>query len=213
MAGSRFTTRPESVLEDPGARAVATLYAESFLSAAAANQVPGAPEELSSFLTEVLGRFPDFRDVLLSDFAGRDQKLQLINRVIAPRCSEFFANFLRVLVRHGRMELLPVINEVIVRLQEVASGRQRVKVRSARSLTGKARDNIKTALQGRFGFEPILEESIDPQLLGGVVLQIGDTVFDSSLRSRLKSLQGRLVEKTFNEIQSRRDRFSHPEGD
>ncbi|MEY3174008.1 MAG: F-type ATPase subunit delta [Planctomycetota bacterium] len=213
MAGSRFATRPESVLEDPGARAVATLYAESFLSAAAANQVSAAPEELSSFLSDVLTRFPEFQDLLLSDFAGRDQKLQIIDRVIAPRSSEFFANFLRVLVRHGRMELLPVINEVVVRLQEVAAGRQRVKVRSARPLTGKARSDIQASLKTRFGFDPILEESIDPQLLGGVVLQIGDTVFDSSLRSRLKSLQGRLVEKTFNEIQSRRDRFSHPEGD
>jgi F-type H+-transporting ATPase subunit delta len=213
MAGSRFTTRPESVLEDPGARAVATLYAQSFLSAAVTNQTPSATEELSAFLTDLLGQFPDFRDLLFSDFAGRDQKLQLINRVIAPRCSEFFANFLRVLVRHGRMELLPVINEVIIRLQEVAAGRQRVKVRSARPLTSNARAEIQTTLKSRFGFEPILEESIDPQLLGGVVLQIGDTVFDSSLRSRLKSLQGRLVEKTFNEIQSRRDRFSHPEGD
>ncbi|MFM8478099.1 MAG: FoF1 ATP synthase subunit delta, partial [Planctomycetaceae bacterium] len=165
MAGSRFTTRPESVLEDPGARAVATLYAESFLSAAAANHEPAATEELSSFLSEVLGKHPDFRDVLLSDFAGRDQKLQLIARVIAPRCSEFFANFLRVLVRHGRMELLPAIHEVIVRLQEVASGGQRVKVRSARSLTDKARHSISTTLKTRFGFEPILEESIDPQLL------------------------------------------------
>jgi F-type H+-transporting ATPase subunit delta len=213
MAGSRFTTRPESVLEDPGARAVATLYAESFLSAAAANNTPSAPEELSSFLSDVLAQFPEFRDVLLSDFAGRDEKLKIISRVIAPRCSEFFANFLRVLVRHGRMELLPVINEVVVRLQETAAGRQRVKVRSARSLTSKARGDIVAALKARFGFDPILEESIDPQLLGGVVLQIGDTVFDSSLRSRLKALQGRLVEKTFNEIQSRRDRFSHPEGD
>jgi F-type H+-transporting ATPase subunit delta len=213
MAGSRFTTRPESVLEDPGARAVATLYAESFLSAAAANSTPDAPEELSSFLTDVLAKFPEFRDVLLSDFAGRDEKLKIIDRVIAPRCSEFFANFLRVLVRHGRMELLPVINEVVVRLQETAAGRQRVKLRSARTLTPKARGDIVAALKARFGFDPILEEFIDPQLLGGVVLQIGDTVFDSSLRSRLKALQGRLVEKTFNEIQSRRDRFSHPEGD
>jgi len=213
MAGSRFTTRPESVLEDPGARAVATLYAESFLSAAATNNTPSAPEELSSFLTDVLAQFPEFSDVLLSDFAGRDEKLKIISRVIAPRCSEFFANFLRVLVRHGRMELLPVINEVVVRLQETAAGRQRVKVRSARLLTSKARADIVAALNARFGFDPILEESIDPQLLGGVVLQIGDTVFDSSLRSRLKALQGRLVEKTFNEIQSRRDRFSHPEGD
>ncbi|MFO0252168.1 MAG: hypothetical protein ACK56X_23255 [Planctomyces sp.] len=46
-----------------------------------------------------------------------------------------------------------------------------------------------------------------------MVLQVGDTVFDSSLRSRLKSLRARLVEKAFNEIQSGRDRFSHPEGD
>jgi F-type H+-transporting ATPase subunit delta len=111
------------------------------------------------------------------------------------------------------MELLPVINEVVVRLQETAAGRQRVKLRSARTLTPKARGDIVAALKARFGFDPILEEFIDPQLLGGVVLQIGDTVFDSSLRSRLKALQGRLVEKTFNEIQSRRDRFSHPEGD
>ena len=45
------------------------------------------------------------------------------------------------------------------------------------------------------------------------ILQVGDTVYDSSLRSRLKQLKGRLVEKAFNEIQSGRDRFSHPEGD
>ncbi|MFM7055974.1 MAG: ATP synthase F1 subunit delta [Planctomycetota bacterium] len=192
---------------------MATLYAQSFLSAAVANQVPTASEELASFLTDLLARFPEFRDVLFSDFAGRDQKLQLINRVVAPRCSEFFANFLRVLVRHGRMELLPVINEVMIRLQERSAGQQRVKVRSARPLTSNARTEIRKALKTRFSFDPILEESIDPQLVGGVVLQIGDTVFDSSLRSRLKSLQGRLVEKTFNEIQSRRDRFSHPEGD
>lgn len=213
MAGSGFTTRPESVLEDPGARAVATLYAQSFLSAAAANQTADAVEELQSFVHDVLNKFPEFADILLSDSARQGDKLQLVDRAIAPRCSEFFANFLRVLVRHGRAELLPVINEVVKRLQELVAGKQRVRVRSARPLTGTARNEICASLQARFGFNPILEESVDPRLIGGVVLQIGDTVFDSSLRSRLKTLQGRLVEKAFNEIQSRRDRFSHPEGD
>jgi F-type H+-transporting ATPase subunit delta len=213
MTGSRFATRPESVLEDPGARAVATLYAQSFLSAASASQTAGAVEELESFVRDVLAGFPEFADILLSDSVGRDDKLQIIDRAIASRCSEFFANFLRVLVRHGRAELLPVIHEVVVRLQELAAGKQRVRVRVARPLTGTARNEISASLKARFGFNPILEESVDPRLIGGVVLQIGDTVFDSSLRSRLKTLQGRLVEKAFNEIQSRRDRFSHPEGD
>jgi F-type H+-transporting ATPase subunit delta len=213
MAGSRYATRPESVLEDPGTRAVATLYAQSFLSAATVNNVPEAVEELESFVREILEQFPEFREMLLSDFAGRDAKLQIIDRAIAPRCSEFFANFLRVLVRHGRTELLPVILEVVIRLRETAAGKKRVRVRSPRALTSTARNQINASLKDQFGFDPILEESVDPQLIGGVVLQIGDTVFDSSLRSRLKTLQGRLVEKAFNEIQSRRDRFSHPEGD
>jgi F-type H+-transporting ATPase subunit delta len=149
----------------------------------------------------------------MSDSVGRDEKLGILDRVIAPRATEFFVNFLRVLVRHGRFSMLPVIREVVVRLTEIESGKQRVRVRSARPLSQTSREEIRSSLKGRFGFDPILEESVDADLLGGMVLQVGDTVFDSSLRSRLKSLRARLVEKAFNEIQSGRDRFSHPEGD
>ena len=54
---------------------------------------------------------------------------------------------------------------------------------------------------------------VDESLIGGLVIQVGDTVYDSSLRTRIKTLAGRLTERTLNEIQSGRDRFSHPEGD
>ena len=176
-------------------------------------RIKKAQAEIDSFVDDVLGKFADFSEILLSDSIGRDHKLALIDRVVAPRCSEFFANFLRVLTRHGRLEMLPVIRVVVNRLQEQAAGKQRVRIRAARSLSEDSREQIRSTLRKSFGFEAILEESLDPTLLGGMVLQVGDTVFDSSLRSRLKSLQGRLVEKAFNEIQSGRDRFSHPEGD
>jgi F-type H+-transporting ATPase subunit delta len=68
-------------------------------------------------------------------------------------------------------------------------------------------------LKIKLGFEPILQESVDESLIGGLIIQVGDTVYDSSLRSRLKQLSGRLVEKALNEIQIGRDRFSHPERD
>lgn len=213
MSDTKIKSRPESVLEDPGARAVATLYAESYLNAARANGVSTPESELDSFVDDVLGKFAEFSEMLLSDSVGRDDKLALINRVVAPRCSEFFANFLRVLARHGRFEMLPVIRVVVQRLQEQAEGKQRVRIRAARPLSENSREQIRNALRKSFGFEAIFEESLDPALLGGMVLQVADTVYDSSLRSRLKTLQGRLVEKAFNEIQSGRDRFSHPEGD
>jgi F-type H+-transporting ATPase subunit delta len=206
-------TRPDSVLEDPGALAVASMYARAYLSAAASNGVSSPEDELNSLLDDVLAGQPEFGDLLLSQSLSRDERLGLIDRVIAPRASGYFTNFLRVLARHGRLELLPMIRQVLRRVQEEAAGRQRVRVRSARSLSEGSRNRIREGLKARFGFDPILVESVDASLVGGLVIQVGDTVYDSSLRSRLKQLQGRLVEKALNEIQSRRDRFSHPEGD
>jgi F-type H+-transporting ATPase subunit delta len=207
------TTRPAHVLEDPGALAVASLYARSYLDAARANDIPDAEEELASFVDDVLGRFPDLLDTLTSDSISRDSKLAFIDRCLAPHCSEFFSNFLKVLVRHGRCELIAPIRELLVRIREEAAGQKRVEVRSPRELTDASRTKLYEHLKSTLGFEPLLHESVDASLLGGVVIQVGNTVYDSSLRTRLKQLNGRLVERALHEIQSGRDRFSHPEGD
>lgn len=213
MSGKSLKHRSDNVLEDPSALAVATMYARSYMTSAAQNGVSAPEDELNSLVDDVLVAFPEFENLLLSDSVGRDDKLGIVNRVIAPKSSEFFANFLRVLIRHGRIAMLPMIQSVLGRLQEEAVGKRRVRVRSARPLSESSRSQIREKLQRELGFEALLQESVDASLIGGMILQVGDTVYDSSLRSRLKELKGRLVEKALNEIQSGRDRFSHPEGD
>jgi F-type H+-transporting ATPase subunit delta len=49
--------------------------------------------------------------------------------------------------------------------------------------------------------------------LGGIVIRVGDTIYDSSLALRIKQLRERLRQRSLHEIQSGRDRFGHPEGD
>jgi F-type H+-transporting ATPase subunit delta len=213
MSDSGTKQRSDCALEDPGALAVATMYARSYMTSAAQNGVTTPEEELNSLMDDVLGKNPEFNSLLMSDSVGRDDKLGIVDRVIAPKSSEFFANFLRVLVRHGRITMLPMIQSVLARLQEEAAGKRRVRVRSAKPLSEKSRSQIVNDLKNKLGFDALLQETVDASLIGGMILQVGDTVYDSSLRSRLKTLQGRLVEKAFNEIQSGRDRFSHPEGD
>ena len=210
MSDSGLKHRTDSVLEDPGTLAVATLYARSYMVAAAQNGVSEPQEELNSLVDDVLEKYPQFRDLLFSDSVGRDEKLAIVDRVFAARSSEFFANFLRVLVRHGRITMLPLVQSVLGKLQEEAAGKRRIRVRSARPLSEGSRSQIREQVQSKLGFEPLLQETVDPALIGGMILQVGDTVYDSSLRSRLKQLRGRLVEKAINEIQSGRDRFSHP---
>lgn len=209
----QLKTRPDHVLEDPGAQAVASLYARSYLSAANSTNTHDAEEELGSFIDEVLVANPEFRSVLVSDSISRDDKLSLIDRALAPKCSEFFANFLKVLVRHGRVGLIEQIREVVAQVNEEQAGKQRVQIRSARALSDGSRQQILDQLKSKLGFDPILVESVDESLIGGLILQVGDTVYDSSLRTRVKTLASRLTERTLNEIQSGRDRFSHPEGD
>lgn len=206
-------TRPDHVLEDPGAKAVASLYAQSYLEAAANNSVDQPAEELNSFIEDVLVPNPEFRQALCSGYLSKDDVKGLLDRAIVPNCSEYFANFLEVLADHGRLDLIEAIAAVVAELLEAAAGQKRVEVKSARSLSDDARRNLSEQLRNKLGFEPILNESVDESLIGGLIIQVGDTVYDSSLRTRLKTLTGRLTERTFNEIQSGRDRFSHPEGD
>lgn len=213
MSDTSAKQRSDNALEDPGALAVATMYARSYMTSAAQSGVTSPEEELNSLVEDVLGSNPEFEKLLMSDSVGRDDKLGIVDRVIAPKSSEFFANFLRVLIRHGRITMLPLIQSVLTQLQEEAAGKRRVRVRSAKPLSQGSRTQIVNDLKNKLGFDALLQETVDASLIGGMILQVGDTVYDSSLRSRLKQLKGRLVEKAFNEIQSGRDRFSYPEGD
>ncbi len=205
--------RPRSVMEDPSALAVARTYADALLDAAAASGAEAVLEELGSFVDDVLLKVPGLREVFDSLVVSRDEKLRLIDQVIAPRASEILTNFLRVVARHGRLELLPtILSEARVRY-DTRQGRQRVQVISARPLDTQAENRIRSRLAESLPFQPILETRVDPSLIGGIVIRVGDTVYDSSLAMRIKQLRERLKQRSLHEIQSGRDRFGHPERD
>ena len=83
--------------------------------------------------------------------------------------------------------------------------------RSARPFRS-MRTNCKHCVTGSAaltGATPILYVSTDPDLIGGLVVQVGDHRYDASVKSRLAQLRQRLIEGKMHEIQSRRDQFSH----
>lgn len=204
--------RVRSVMEDPSLLAVARVYAEAFLNAFG-SEAPAALEEFASFMDDVLAANPEFERILLSPHINRADKLGMIDRAVAPFASEKFASFLRVLAHHDRLELLPLIQQEAGIFQEKRDGKGRVRIRSAMSLSEETLQSIRNQLDQSLPFEPVLVPSVDASLLGGIVIQIGDTVYDSSLRSRMQQLRNRLRQRSHHVIQSERNRFSHPEGD
>lgn len=200
------------VLADPSARAVARVYAQAYLDAAASSGVSDPLEELTSFHDDVLQGFPQFAELLTSEAVTRDQKVALIDRVFRPRASEFFTSFLRVLSRHDRLNLLPVILNEARLEQERRAGQRRVQITTPLPLSGEHLGRIRDRLTAALPYTPVLQTETDASLLGGVVIRVGDTIFDGSLRARLNDLKQRMRERYLHEIQSGRDRFSSPEG-
>lgn len=206
-------TRVPHVLEDPGSQAVAGVYTDAFLRAAEKVGIEAGLEELASFIDDVLARVPQLDAVLRSGIINRDEKIGLIDRAVAPQASPFFANFLRVLARHDRLDLLPLIRQLSQLEYERRRGLRHVQVTTAAPLADDLREQVRRELSETLPFTPILDERVDPTLLGGMVIQIGDTLHDMSLRARLNQLRERLRKRTLHEIQSGRDRFSTATGD
>ena len=200
------------VLADPSAKAVARVYAQAYLDAAAAAGIANPLEDLTSFHDDVLQPNPQFARLLTSEVTTQEEKLGILERVVAPRASQFLTNFLRVLARHGRLVLLPLILNEAWLEQERREGKRRVSLTSAFPLSADQLGQIVNRLRSSLPYEPVVITETDPSLLGGVVIRVGDTIFDGSLRTRLKDLQFRLRERYLHEIQSGRDRFSSPEG-
>jgi len=198
-------------MEDPSSQAIARTYADALLDAAGTgtNEVL---EELTSFVDDVLNKLPELREIFFSRVVGREEKIQLIDRVFSGKTSPLVASFLRVLVRHDRLDLVPLIAREARLRQEVRSGKQRVQIKTAMPLSDQSRDRLRQRLAESLPFEPILETQVDPSLIGGIVIRVGDTVYDSSLATRVAQLRDRIQQRSLHEIQSGRDRFSSAEG-
>lgn len=199
-------------MEDPSARSVAKVYAQAYLDSAGADGAQAAVEELGSFVVDVLGANPEFDRLLRTPAVNADVKVELLDKVVVPHASTLFADFVRVVARHDRLDLLPLIHDVAVRELERRSGQQRVQVTSAIELSDQSLEAIRNSLASALSTQPILETRVDPSLLGGLKIRVGDTVYDGSLKSQVKQLRASLRERCLNEIQRGRDRFSYQSG-
>lgn len=206
-------TKQTEHVADVTAQRVAKVYAEALLNAAEKQgQADNVLEEYRSLIQDVLATNPDIEILLSSAALGRTRREAALERLLANRANPLFANFLLVLNRHERLELLRPILTALQELYDERARRIRVQVLSAVPLDGEQKKRIEEGVRQRFGMEPIVATEIDPEILGGLKVQVGDWQFDGSLRTKVESIRSEILERSSHEIQSRRDRFSTADG-
>lgn len=103
------------------------------------------------------------------------------------------ANFLRVLLRNNRLTDLGGINQRFASVLEERSGNVLAKITSARELSAVEKTELKTNLEKLTGKQIKPNFNIDDRIIGGVVTQIGSTVYDGSVKTQLENLKEQLV--------------------
>jgi len=103
------------------------------------------------------------------------------------------ANFLRVLLRNSRLTDIGAINERFAAVLEERSGSVLAQITSARELSEPEKTELKTNLDNLTGKQVRPNFIIDDRIIGGVVTQIGSTIYDGSVKTQLENLKEQLV--------------------
>ena len=186
---------------DIGKQQVAAVYAKAFFQAAEKKGAAASVvEELSSLVDDVLLKFPGFEATIASPRLSPEEKNQLIDRVLGGRASEDLTIFLKVLCQHERLDCLREVAREAHRIYNKSRNVVAVEVTTAYELPDAERDKIVHELQTKLSCEVELTCRIDENIIGGVVVRVGDTVIDGSVRNRLEQMKSQALQKVAEQI-------------
>ena len=132
-------------------------------------------------------------EVLANPAIPVEQRADALRDMLGSRVSGPVQNLVQLLLRRGRIDQLPRVAAEFRRLDDRRQGVIHATVTSAAELT---RDEVRALvarLEQQTGGRVALEEEVDPSLLGGLIVRIGDRLIDGSVRGRLERLRNQLI--------------------
>jgi F-type H+-transporting ATPase subunit delta len=173
---------------------VARRYAKALLEIGVKQQTYDALGKELERVADTFGRSPELKQTLENPiFPLEKRKLVLDELARRLALSKIVRNFVLLLLDKGRIGSLPDVARVYHTLVDEHANRVRATVTSARPLDPTLEKRLKTALEQQSGKTVILEKKEDPAILGGVITQLGDLVYDGSVRTQLENMREQLL--------------------
>ncbi|OHB97291.1 MAG: ATP synthase F1 subunit delta [Planctomycetes bacterium RIFCSPHIGHO2_12_39_6] len=144
-------------------------------------------------VSDVITRHAKLKTVLFHPSITRDEKKNLIKKVFGESVSKLMKNFLYILVDRRKEEILELVPEVYKEVLREKKGIVKARVQTAVPLSGERLNEFEKRLNKLIGKNVELEIVHSPEILGGMIVQVGNTMIDGSVVSRLKNLKTRLL--------------------
>ena len=172
---------------------IARNYAETLLVLATrAKDLRGWGKMLTDVATAMREQ-PALKLFLESPRVSTAQKSEVIGKAFTDRMPRLMLRFIQTMIMHRRQMLIPAVAEEYLNLVDEAEGRIHARVTVAKETDDAGRDAIAAHLSRMFGKEVVPHLTVDPTIMGGVVVHVGDTVLDGSVKKRLASLRRKML--------------------
>ncbi len=172
---------------------IARNYAEALIELARRAEDPAGWGKLIRDVASGMQQDATLSLFLESPKISEAQKNEILFEALGDRVPRHFLRFLQTLVRKRRQMLIPEIAVEYDSLLDIHEGRLHANVTVAREMSADDENRIAEQLTRVIGKSVVPHMHVNPSILGGVVVRIGDTVMDGSVRKRLSRLKGHML--------------------
>ncbi len=169
-------------------QSLARVWSDAVFHLAASRGVEDSMLEEWRGLVELLDRDKDVKAVMVSPLVKNEEKRHLIEKSFRGKASDLFVDTLQVMRSKGRLGLVRFVAAAFQDTWMAAKNQIEVRVTSAVPLSAELRQSLAAAASRFAGKEALLVEKVDPGLLGGLVVRVGDQKFDDSVARELELL-------------------------
>lgn len=179
---------------------IAGVYSKAMLDLAEQQgQADSLLEELQG-LVEYLDRNPELERFLASPLVDDEDRARVLEKAFRGKTSDLLLDSLQVVNRKGRLSLLRGIVEGYRTGHRKLRGLVEARVRTAVPLSDALRARVRESVARHTGHQPVLIEKVDPALIGGIVIEVGDEKIDGSVSNKLRELGRNLEQRASQEI-------------
>jgi F-type H+-transporting ATPase subunit delta len=169
-------------------------YAKALLEAAADADCVGVVAEQFAGFIDLLKSSADMQKVIDSPTVSPVSRRRVMEKIVEKAgYKDIFANFIIVLNEKGRIKNISGILESFLELIDESKGIVTAKLSYAGVLSDEEMKNIKSTLEKISGNEVNLDIEMDPQLIGGIRVEMAGTIYDGSLKNRINMLKDQLT--------------------
>ncbi len=171
-------------------------YARAFFAIAAEDQKYEVYYNELNLFSSVVEENNKLKELFLNPIFDQDEKKAVVDSILQRiTVSKTTANFLRLLVDKQRIGILPEIENAYRQLMDETLKRIRVNVKTAFPLSAEMSGKLQVSLEEMTNKKVEMAISEDASLLGGIVVGVGDTLYDGSIKTQLRNIRNLLGEE------------------